>query len=85
MITAARMLLIQIIDLYWWVVIIAVVASWLVGFGVVNSYNPLVRSILRAVHALTEPVFGPFRRLLPAMPMAANSRTGKSSASRCSC
>ena len=67
MITAARMLLIQIIDLYWWVVIIAVVASWLVGFGVVNSYNPLVRSILRAVHALTEPVFGPFRRLLPAM------------------
>jgi YggT family protein len=65
MINPAVWLLLRILDLYWWVVIIAVVASWLVGFGIVNSYNPTARMILRALHALTEPVFGPVRRILP--------------------
>ena len=67
MITALRLLLLTILDLYWWVIIVAVIASWLVGFGIVNSYNPIARNILRALHALTEPVFGPVRRIIPAL------------------
>jgi YggT family protein len=67
MIAALRILLITILDLYFYVIIAAVIASWLVGFGIINSYNPIARSILRALHALTEPVFGPVRRILPAM------------------
>ena len=60
-------LFLEILSLYQWVVIAAVIASWLVGFGIVNSYNPIARTILRVLHALTEPVFRPIRRLLPAM------------------
>ena len=67
MIAALRILLISILDLYFYVIIAAVIASWLVGFGIINSYNPIARSVLRALHALTEPVFGPVRRILPAM------------------
>jgi YggT family protein len=67
MITALRLLLLTILDLYWWIIIVAVIASWLVGFGIINAYNPIARSILRALHALTEPVFAPVRRVIPAL------------------
>ena len=67
MVAALRILLITILDLYFYVIIAAVIASWLVGFGIINSYNPIARSILRALHALTEPIFGPVRRIIPAV------------------
>jgi len=67
MIAALRILVLTILDLYFYVIIAAVIASWLVGFGIINSYNPIARSILRALHALTEPVFGPVRRVIPAI------------------
>jgi YggT family protein len=67
MIGAVADVLLLILQLYTYVIIAAVIASWLVGFGIVNSYNPIARSVLRALYALTEPVFGSVRRLLPAM------------------
>jgi YggT family protein len=60
-------LLLLLLDLYWWVVVIAVVISWLVAFGVLNTYNQFARSIIRAMTALTEPVFRQIRRVIPAM------------------
>ena len=54
-----------IVDLYFYVIIIAVVASWLVAFGVLNTYNPTARSILRVLEGLTEPVFRRVRRIVP--------------------
>jgi YggT family protein len=65
MISALRIVLITVLDLYWWVVIIAVIASWLVGFGIINSWHPMTRSVLRALDALTAPVFNPIRRIIP--------------------
>jgi YggT family protein len=67
MIGAARDVLLIILDLYTYVIIAAVIASWLTGFGVINTYNPAARAILRALNALTEPVFAPIRRLVPSM------------------
>jgi YggT family protein len=58
-------LLLLLLDLYWWAVVIAVVVSWLVAFGVLNTYNDLARSIIRALAALTEPVFRQIRRVIP--------------------
>lgn len=55
----------QLITLYIYVVIAAVVLSWLIGFGVVNLRNPMVRSIYNFLQAVTEPVLGPIRRMLP--------------------
>ena len=67
MIEALRVTLYQILNLYFYVVIAAVIASWLVGFGIINSYNPMARSILRFLYAVTEPVFAQIRRVLPAI------------------
>lgn len=60
-------LIVTLIDLYFWIILAAVVSSWLVHFGIVNYSNPTVRSILRGLAALTEPVLAPIRRFLPNM------------------
>ena len=57
--------LIIILDLYWWVIIAAVILSWLVAFNVVNRYNDVVRSIWNFVTALTEPLLRPIRGTVP--------------------
>ena len=67
MIGALRDVVLIILNLYTYVIIAAVIASWLVGFGVINTYNQFARTVLRALHALTEPVFGPLRRIIPPM------------------
>ena len=54
-----------LLDLCWFIVIVAVVASWLVAFGVLNMRNDLVRQIVRTLDAITDPVFRPVRRLIP--------------------
>ena len=55
----------MLLDLYWWVVVIAVIVSWLIAFNVINTYNNFVRSLLRALGSLTEPVFRQVRRVVP--------------------
>jgi YggT family protein len=53
------------IDLYIWVVIVAAVMSWLIAFGVVNTYNRLVYTINDFLFRVTEPALRPLRRFLP--------------------
>lgn len=57
--------LILALDIYWWIVILAVVFSWLFAFNVVNGRNQFVAMIGNGLFQLTEPVFRPIRRLLP--------------------
>ena len=54
-----------LVELYIFIIIAAVVVSWLVAFGVLNTYNPLARSVIRMLDALTEPVFRQVRRIIP--------------------
>lgn len=56
-----------IISLYIYVVIASVVMGWLMAFGVINAYNPMVRSIWQALSAVTEPLLRPIRSVLPNM------------------
>lgn len=56
-----------LIDLYTYVIIAGVIMSWLIAFGVINAYNPMVRSIWQGLNAVTEPLLGPIRRALPNM------------------
>jgi len=58
-------LLLLLLDLYWWVVVVAVIVSWLTAFGVLNVHNQFARSLMRALYALTEPVFRPIRAIVP--------------------
>jgi YggT family protein len=60
-------LLIEILEIYKWIVILAVIVSWLTAFNVINVHNNFVRSALRVLLALTEPVFRPVRKVIPPM------------------
>ena len=56
---------IVLLDLYWLVIIIAAVASWLIAFGVINTYNRTVARIIDTLYRLTEPALRPIRQFLP--------------------
>jgi YggT family protein len=56
-----------VLDLYWWVIIVMAVMSWLLAFDVINMRNDLVRSVWNGVNALTEPALRPIRRFIPAI------------------
>jgi YggT family protein len=58
-------LIVEIIDIYVWVVIAAVVVSWLIAFGVINLYNHLARQIVHILEVLTEPFLRRIRRIVP--------------------
>ena len=60
-------LILTVLDIYTWVIVAAVIASWLVSFGVINIHNQLVRSLVIALQAMTEPVLRPIRRVIPPM------------------
>src|SRR5208283_2137394 len=57
--------LVMALNLYWWVVILGAILSWLIAFGVVNMRNDFVRSAWNIFLALTEPVLRPIRNFLP--------------------
>ena len=60
-------LVIEVLELYKWVVIAAVIVSWLIAFNVINYHNNFVRTVLRILSALTDPVFRQVRKVLPPM------------------
>lgn len=53
------------LNLYWYVILASVIVSWLVAFGVLNTYNSTVRTIIDVIYRLTEPALRPIRRVLP--------------------
>lgn len=53
------------IHLYIWVVIAAAIMSWLIAFGVVNTYNRVVYVINDFLYRVTEPALRPLRRFIP--------------------
>lgn len=57
----------QVLEIYMWIVIVAVVMSWLIAFNVINLHNNIVRAIVRTLDALTEPVFRMVRRFVPSV------------------
>ena len=58
-------LILEIITLYTYVVIAAVIVSWLIAFGVINTYNRYARGIVQFLDAVTEPVFRQVRKVIP--------------------
>jgi YggT family protein len=54
-----------LLTILWWMIIIQAIMSWLVAFNVINTYNDFVRTFLGALDRITEPLYRPFRRILP--------------------
>jgi YggT family protein len=55
----------MVLQIVIWIVIAQVIISWLVAFNVINTQNDFVRTLLRGLDRLTEPMLRPIRRLLP--------------------
>ena len=54
-----------ILQLYWWVLLIMIIMSWLISFNVINTRNQFVEAVWRVVNQLTEPLLNPIRRVMP--------------------
>lgn len=53
------------VSVYFWIIIVTVVMSWLIGLNIVNGYRPEVRAIQRVCYQLTEPLLRPIRERVP--------------------
>ena len=54
-----------LLNVFWWILIVQIILSWLIAFNVINTYNEFVGAIWRALKALTDPIYRPIRRVLP--------------------
>ena len=55
----------SVIMLFFWIILIQVVMSWLVVFNVINTQNRFVYMVGDFLNRVTEPALGPIRRLMP--------------------
>lgn len=60
-------LLIQLLDIYLWLIIASIIVSWLVVFGVLNTRNRTVAKGCEVINRLTSPGMDYIRRFLPPM------------------
>jgi len=56
-----------VVRLMIWFIIAAAILSWLVAFDVINLRNRFVHAVARFLEAATEPLLGPFRRMIPSL------------------
>ncbi len=54
-----------ILSLMTWAIIISAIMSWLFAFDVINHRNRFVSQVAMFLDALTGPILGPFRRVIP--------------------
>ena len=57
----------SVIMLYFWLILVQVIMSWLVVFIVINTQNRFVYMVGDFLHKITEPALGPIRRILPSL------------------
>ncbi len=58
-------ILLYAVDIYFWIIIISVVVSWLIAFEVINIRNAQAANIVRLLEKVTEPVYRPIRKFIP--------------------
>jgi YggT family protein len=54
-----------LLGFYVMILLVTVIVSWLVAFDVINIRNDVVRSVIRALSAVTDPVLNPLRKVIP--------------------
>jgi len=67
--TQIGLMLLQIVqvllNIVWWIIVIQAVMSWLIQFNVINTHSDFFRAVWNALYRMTEPLYRPFRRILP--------------------
>ncbi len=54
-----------LLNILWWIIIVQAVMSWLIAFNVINTHNDFVRQLWQVLERITEPLYRPFRRIMP--------------------
>jgi len=54
-----------ILTVFWWMIVIQVILSWLIMFNVLNLSSNGVKSFIRALDRIMEPIYRPIRKILP--------------------
>ena len=57
--------LLLLLDVFFWIIIIQVVMSWLIAFEVINVKNPQARNVVSLLNKITDPVYKPLRKFIP--------------------
>ena len=55
----------KFLEIYWWIVIVNVIISWLIAFNVLNTNNAFVYNVVDFTYRLTHPILNKIRRFLP--------------------
>lgn len=67
MMSALGTFLLFCLDVYFYIIVIEVVISWLIVFDVVNLRSPQAQNFLRLLRKATDPVMAPLRKVIPAI------------------
>ena len=54
-----------VLDIAFFIMIVHIIMSWLISFQVLNLHQQLVSQIWFGLNRLLEPIYNPFRRILP--------------------
>lgn len=60
-------ILILILSVFFWIIIAQVVLSWLIAFDVINVKNAQARNLIILLNKITDPIFKPLRKIIPAI------------------
>ena len=63
--TSLLALIIQIINLFQFILIVYIIGTWLINFNIINTSNRFVYTIMEAMYRLCEPSLNTVRRYLP--------------------
>jgi len=57
----------MILNVIWFFIIAHFIMSWLIGFNVLNLYQPIVSQIWQGLNRILDPIYGRIRQFIPNM------------------
>ena len=63
--TSLIQIIFLLLDVLWYLIVVQVIMSWLVNFGVLNMSQPFIIQIWSSINKLLEPVYRPVRSFIP--------------------
>ena len=63
--TSLIQIIFLLLDVLWYLIVVQVIMSWLVNFGVLNMSQPFIIQIWSSINKLLEPVYRPVRNFIP--------------------
>ena len=55
----------MLLDVLWYIVVIHVILSWLIGFNIINIHQPLINQFWRGLNQVLDPMYKVIRSVVP--------------------